>query len=133
MSQENVEIARNAMAALNRRDRDAWLALNDPEVEFRADPEWPESETVGGREAVWDFIVSLTDAWEQDDADMVEVVDGGDEKLAARYRRPVQGKASGIADVLDYWCVHTFRRGRLLSHEWFASRQKAVEAAGLSE
>ena len=133
MSEENVEIAQKAMEAFNRRDRDAWLALNDPEVEFRADPEWPESETVGGREAVWDFIVSLTDAWEQDDVEMVEVIDAGDDELAVRYRRPVLGKASGIADVLDYWCVHTFRRGRILSHEWFASRARALEAAGLSE
>ena len=36
MSQENVKIVRETMEAVNRRDRDAWLALNDPEVGFRA-------------------------------------------------------------------------------------------------
>ena len=102
MSQENVEIVRQTMDAFNRRDRDAWLALNDPELEFRADPEWPESGTVRGREAVWDFIVNLTDAWEQGAFEMVEVIHAGDDKLATRFRRPVKGKASGIADVLDY-------------------------------
>ena len=121
------------MEAFNRRDRDAWLALQDPEVEFRADPEWPESGTVRGREAVWDFIVGLTDVWEQDAFEMVEVIDAGNDKLAVRYRRPVQGKASGIADVLDYWSVSTFRRGKILSLEWFANRADALEAAGLSE
>ena len=133
MSQENVGIVRKAMAAFNRRDRGAWLALNDPELEFRADPEWPASGTVRGREAVWDFIVNLTDAWEQGAFEMVEVIHPGDDKLAARFRRPVQGKASGIADVLDYWCISTFRRGKVLSWEWFASRAKALEAAGLEE
>ena len=133
MSEANVEIARKAMEAFNRRDRDAWLALNDPEVEFRADPEWPESGIVRGREAVWDFGVGLTVAWEQDAFETVEVIDAGDDVLAVRYRRPVLGKSSGIADVLDYWCLHTFRRGRILSHEWFSSRKKALEAAGLSE
>ena len=133
MSQENVEIARKAMEAFNRRDRDAWLALNDPEVEFRADPEWPESGTVAGREAVWDFIMSLADAWERDDFEMVEVTEAGDDKIVVRYRRPVQGKTSGIADVLDYWCVETFRGKKVLSHVWFASRAEALEAAGLSE
>ena len=64
---------------------------------------------------------------------MVEVIHAGDDKLAARFRRPVQGKASGIADVLDYWCVSTLRQGKVLSWEWFASRAKALEAAGLSE
>ena len=133
MSEENVEIARTAMEAFNRRDRDAWLALHDQELEFRADPEWPESGTVHGREAVWDFAVGLTDAWEQDAFEMVEVIDAGDDKLAARYRRSVQGKVSGITDVLDYWCVHAFRGGKMLSHEWFADRSAALESAGLSE
>ena len=121
------------MEAYNQRDRDTWLALNDPEVEFRADPEWPESGIVDGREAVWDFVVGLADAWEPDDFEMVEVVEAGDDMLVARYRRPVRGKASGIADVLDYWCVQTFRRGQLLRHEWFASRPEALEAAGMPE
>jgi ketosteroid isomerase-like protein len=133
MSQANVEIVQKAMEAFNRHDRNAWLLLQDPEVEFRADPEWPEAETVRGAEAVWDFIVSLTDTWEQDAFELVEAVDGDEGKLAARFRRPVQGRASGIADVLDYWCVTTFRRGRILSHVWFANRAKALEAAGLRE
>ncbi len=46
MSDENTEVVRGAMEAWNRRDRDGWLLLHDPEFEFRADPEWPESETV---------------------------------------------------------------------------------------
>ena len=133
MSEENVEIARQAMEAFNRRDRDAYLLLHDPEFEFRADPEWPESETVRGREAVWDFGLILTDAWEPDDFEMVEVIDAGDDNLVTRYRRPVRGKASGIADVLDYWCVTTFRGRTLLRQAWFANRAKALEAAGLSE
>ncbi len=133
MSEENVEIAWTAMEAFNRRDRDAWLALHDPEAEFRADPEWPESGTVVGRDTVWEFIVGLTDAWERDDFEMVEFIDAGNDSVAAHYRRPVQGKASGIADVLDYWCVHSFRGRLILRDEWFASRAKAVEAAGLTE
>jgi ketosteroid isomerase-like protein len=133
MSQENVEILRQVTEAINRRDRDAWLLLQDPEVEFRADPEWPESETVGGREAVWDFIVSLTDAWEPADFEMGEVIDAGSDRLLARLTRPVQGKTSGIADVLDYWCVFTFRGGKILRSHWFATRDQALEAVGLSE
>ena len=133
MSQENVEISRRVMEAFNRRDRDAWLALNDPDVEFRAAPEWPEAETVSGREAVWDFIVGLTDAWEQDDFEMVEFIHAGDDKLVARYRRPVRGKASGVTDMLDYWTVGTFLLGRIVRQEWYANRADALEAAGLTE
>ena len=64
MSQETVEILRQVTEAFNRRDRDAWLLLHDPELEFRADPEWPESETVRGRDAVWEFIADIVEAWE---------------------------------------------------------------------
>ena len=55
------------LEAFNRRDRDAWLRLNDPEVEFRADAEWPESETVRGHDAVWEFVTGLDDTWEPAD------------------------------------------------------------------
>ena len=63
MSEDKVEILRRAIDAISRRDREAWLPLFDPEAEFRADPDWPESETVRGREAVWDITVSILDAW----------------------------------------------------------------------
>ena len=133
MSEENVEVLRKMMDAYNRRDRDTWLLLHEPEFEFRADPEWPESKTVRGREAVWNFVVGMSDAWEPDDFEMAEVLVAGGEKLVARFRRPVRGKASGVADVLDYWAVTTFRGGRILSQEWFADRPNALEAAGLPE
>ncbi len=86
-----------------------------------------------GREAVWDFTVSLADAWEEDAFEMLEVIECGDDTLAARFSRPVRGKASGIADVLDYWAVCTLRRGKLLRQVWFANRNDALEAAGLSK
>ena len=133
MPEENEEIVRKVMEAYNRRNRDAWLLLHDPEFEFRADPEWPESETVRGREAAWDFIASMSDAWEPDDFELVEAIDAGDDKFVGRFRRPVRGKASGVEDVLDYWAITTLRHGLVLRQEWFASRDKALEAAGLAE
>ena len=78
-------------------------------------------------------MVSLNEPWEQHAYEIVEVVEVGDDRLAARFKRPVKGKASGIADEFDYWCVSTFRLGKVLSAEWFANRATALEAAGLSE
>ena len=112
MSRENVEIVRKAMDAFNRRDRDAWLALNNPELEFRADPEWPESRTVRVREAVWDFIVNLTDAWEQGAFEMVEVIHAGDDKLAARFQATRSGQGQRDRG-----------RARLLVHKHLPSRE----------
>ncbi len=133
MSQENVEITRQVVEAVNRRDRDAWLRLQDSEVEFRADPAWPESETVRGRDAVWEFSAAIIETWEHADFEIGEVIGAGSDRLLVRLTRPVQGKTSGIADVLDYWCVLTFRGGKVLGTYWFATRDQALEAVGLSE
>ena len=133
MAGENLETVRTAMDAYNRQDRDAWLALHDPEFEFRADPEWPESGTVRGHEAAWDFVATMVEAWEDDDDfELVEAIEFGDDRIVARYRRAVRGKTSGIADVLDYWAISTLRGGLILRMEWFASRDRAFEAAGMA-
>ena len=133
MSEENVELAREGLEAFNRGDRDAWFQLHAPELEFHADPEWPEARFLRGREPVWDFLTSMNDAWEQSDGKIVDLIDPGDDKFAIRLKRPVVGKVSGIADVLDQWCVFTVRRGQLFRYEWSVSHAKALEAVGLSE
>ena len=85
------------------------------------------------RHAVWDFVTNLDDTWERADYEIGEVIHAGDDLVAGRVTRPVQGKTSGIADVLDYWCVMTFREGKVLRCHWYATRARALEAVGLSE
>ena len=63
MSQENVDAAQKALDAFNRRDKAAWLVLNDPEVEVVPPRDWPESDPIRGREAVWDFYIENIGAW----------------------------------------------------------------------
>ena len=133
MSEENVEIARQGVAAYNRGDRDAWFLLMDPELEFLPAAEWPESGLLRGREQVWDFGASLNETWEQSDFEIVEVIDPGSDIVALHLRRPVVGKTSGIADVLDQWTVLRIRGGRVSWQQWFTSRAAALKAAGLSE
>src|SRR6266487_586337 len=67
MSQENVELVRQGLDAVNRRDRAAWLALCDPELENIPPQDWPESDPIRGGEPVFDFLaVEAQDAWEED-------------------------------------------------------------------
>jgi hypothetical protein len=33
----------------------------------------------------------------------------------------------------DYWAVFTFAKGKLIRVAWFAAREEALQAAGLSE
>jgi ketosteroid isomerase-like protein len=59
MSEESAESVRRAVDAFNRRDRATWLALCDPDIEWRPPAEWPESAPIRGAEAVWDFMIQL--------------------------------------------------------------------------
>src|SRR2546429_330365 len=57
MSQENVDKLRQGLDAFFRRDRQAWLALCDPNFESVPSDDWPEMEPIRGAEAAWDFYV----------------------------------------------------------------------------
>src|SRR4051812_24744155 len=133
MSPENVELARRAIEAFNRRDKSAWLALQDPESECVPSEDWPESDVIRGREAVWDFYVEVIGAWREGAFDTVELIEAGNDKVLQQVRAEMQGKASGASAVLDYWTVGTFRNGRVCRVEWFTDRAEALEAVGLRE
>jgi len=133
MSQENVASLRQALDAFNRRDRAAWLALCDPEMENVPPRDWPESDTVRGSEAVWDFFVQALDTWEAGPFQHFEAIDAGNDKVAMNIRREVRGKASGVSLTWSYWQLVAFHNGKIVRSEWFASRGEALEAVGLTE
>ena len=83
MSQENVERARQGLDAINRRDRAAWLALCDPELEDMPPRDWPESNPIQGADAVFEFLaVEAQDAWEGDRPyEYVELIDAGNDMV----------------------------------------------------
>jgi ketosteroid isomerase-like protein len=132
MSQENLESLRQGLAAFNRRDRAAWLALCDPELENVPPRDWPESDPIRGREAVWDFYLEGNEPWEQSPFEYVEIIDAGSDKVVADLRREVRGKASGASVAWNYWQVVTIRNGKMHRFEWFTDRAEALEAAGLA-
>src|ERR1700736_1782447 len=130
ISKQNVEIVRRAFDAFNRRDKAAWLALCDPELENVPPGDWPESEPIRGREAVWDFYIEGNEPWEESPFEYVELIDAGNDKVVADTRRDVRGRASGVSGAGHYWQVATIRNGKLLRIEWFADRAEALEAVG---
>ena len=132
MSEENVELMRQALAALLRRDRPAWLALHDEDMEAIPIRDWPESE-VRGREAVWDFMVKMIDAWDPAPISDVEFRDAGADKVLAHQSADFRGRGSGAEVEFEYWVVSTIQDGKIRRGQWFVDRAEALEAAGLSE
>jgi ketosteroid isomerase-like protein len=133
MSQENVESYRRAVDAFNRRDRPGWLALCGRGLENVPPRDWPESESIRGREAVWDFFVKGNEPWEESRFEIFELIDVGKDKIVAELRAEMRGKASGASVAWSYWHVVTSRDGKAQRFEWFADRAEALEAAGISE
>jgi ketosteroid isomerase-like protein len=131
MSQENVELMRQATEALLRRDRAAWLALHGEDVEAIPIPDWPEP-AMRGRE-VWDFLVKLMDAFEPIPIGRVEFVDAGADKVLTHQRTDFRGRGSGAEVEFEYWIVSTIQEGQIRRGQWFVDRAEALEAAGLSE
>ena len=133
MSQQNVEIYRQAWDAFNRRDLAAWLTVCDPELENIPPRDWPESRPIRGAEAVWDFSVGNMGIFDENPLEILELIEAGDDKVVAQLRSEVQGKASGAPVTWGYWHVVTIRDRRASRFEWFTERAQALEAAGLSE
>jgi ketosteroid isomerase-like protein len=133
VSRENVDAALKGLDAFNRRDKAAWLAVNDPEVEAVPPRDWPESDPIRGREAVWDFYVENVEAFREGVLESTELIEVGHDKVVGHVQGEMQGKTSGASVAFDLWTVGTYRDGQALRVEWFAEREQALAAVGLRE
>jgi ketosteroid isomerase-like protein len=134
MSEENVDNLRQGFDAFNRGDRTAWLARCDPGLEWVPPADSPESTAIRGREAVWEFLARIHEAWDEGAYDLTSRSSmAGTTRSRRLAGRHVHGKTSGIEFAFDFWWVVMFRDGKALRSEGFANRADALEAAGLSE
>jgi ketosteroid isomerase-like protein len=138
MSQENVEIVREAMDAYNLGDKDGWVQFMDPELETFPVPEFPEPGPLVGPDAAWDFYQRFGETmagsklYETAGFETAELIDAG-ERIFACQRTPLQGRGNVEEIEFNLWGVHTFDDGRWVRTQWFLERSEALEAAGLKE
>jgi ketosteroid isomerase-like protein len=132
MSQENVDKARDFIAAYNRRDFDAAVQWFDPEIDWVL-PERQSSDSCRGPDEIRRFWEGLDETFEEFRLEPQEFIDAGDH-VATRLRHSGRGKESGIEiDEELYHQVATFRDGRMVRLEYFAEWPEALEAVGLWE
>jgi ketosteroid isomerase-like protein len=134
MSQENVEVVREALEAFLGEDREKTAQLLDPEVEFHG--------TVGGlqegqiahgqSEIDQTFEAEDLEAWEERRLEAEEFIDAGDNVvvLLHEYR---QGRGSGVELETDTAVVVAVREGRVVRIQGYMDRGAALQAAGLRE
>ncbi len=132
MSQENVDKAREFIAAYNRRDFDTAVEDFDPEIEWVM-PARQRSDSGRGPGAAIRFWEEIDETMEELSLEPQEFVDAGD-RVATRLRHHGRGRGSGAEiDQELYHQVATFRDGRIVRMEYFAEWDEALAAAGMGE
>jgi len=135
MSEENVELARKATDALNRRDLDAWLAFLSPDVVWEALRDVPGLRDVyRGRAEVRAWIEDLWEVAESGvHTEIEQLTDLGDDRVFMAAVFTARGRGSGVPFELHTWSVVWFAEGLVTRRQVFWTRDEALEAAGLQE
>jgi ketosteroid isomerase-like protein len=131
VSQQNVELARRGIDALNRGGVEAVIELCDPEVEWIAIPGFlPDAEDFHGREGVRAWFEKVGDTLGEIEWDAEEIADCGDRLLVALRLRG-SGRTSGIEAEMRIYQAWSIRNGRLVRLESYLTREEARKAAEL--
>jgi ketosteroid isomerase-like protein len=128
VAEDNIEIVRAGMAAVDRDDWDAVFELLDPEIEWGYQPAHPEVPSFHGHEGVREFLSLFAEAWEEYRFEPEELIEAGDSVVVAgRERgRPRGGGAEVDQEVFAVW---TLRDGKAVSYRLYTERQEALQAA----
>jgi ketosteroid isomerase-like protein len=138
VSQENVEIVRRGFEAFNRGGPEAMISGGfwSPEIVWDTSPSAVpglgvyrgQDEVKSAFENDW-FKAFPFEEWE---IAVEELIDHGDKVIAMSTQRG-RGASSGVAAELEQAQVFTLRDGKVVRIDSYLNREKALEAAGLSE
>ena len=132
MSEENVEIVRRVYEAFNHRDTSDLADHFDERFVWYPNPDDPEQDV---RRTWAEVVAAMTDLWEGLPGlhtEPEELIDRGDTVIAVvRHSARVAGSDDSVERREAH--VLTFRQGKLIRLAEFPSRERALEAAGLSE
>jgi ketosteroid isomerase-like protein len=134
MSQENVEVVRRVVEALNARDLDRYyIEFFDPEVEWRTSAEDPDAATHRGRQAYKRYLEGWLESFDGLHVDVEEYIDVGDDRVFTWTRWTGRGRASGAPADWYLAVIFTIRDSKVVRGEEYFDRNEALEAAGLRE
>jgi ketosteroid isomerase-like protein len=129
-AEEGVAIVQRAVEAWNEQGLDAFVKLLHPEVEWRPDPDWPESQTYRGRDEVRAFLDQFADAWEHVIIEVDELLEAGD-LVVMRFRWLLRGRSSGVEQELPVSGVVAAHDGLVSSGHFFLDHDEALRDAGI--
>jgi uncharacterized protein len=130
MSQENVETVGRAIAGINARDIDAYLACCTENVELLLPMAGAE---YLGADGIKRFFTDIEDIGPDFRIEVQRTQAIGDSNAIAFLRFRSTGRASGIVTAADSTAVYDFIEGKIRRVRIFLDRDEALKAAGLAE
>jgi ketosteroid isomerase-like protein len=132
MSQENVEIASRAIAALSELGEPAW-DLYAPDLVFRTRGDFGDAQTFHGHDGLARALDGFREVWGDDiKADLLEVLGSGDACVVVlRFR--LRGVQSGVDIEVDESWAMWLVDGRISRMEQYGATPEALKAVGLVE
>ena len=132
MSQENVEIVRRVYEAFNERDVDEAVELVSPRFSFQSEFGALAGRRYEGRAGFRNYFRDMADVWATFQIELGEIEALGEAVIVA-YRERAIGRGSGIEVEAHGYELWQFEHGQLVSMQNYASKERALEAAGRSE
>ena len=134
MSQENIKTIRDAAAAFNRGDVDAWLEYLADDIDHRAaEGALDDRGPMYGKDAVRAYMQDWLDMFDEFRSEAVELIDAGEDRVIAVTKISGRAKLSGVETDLTYAAVYTIRDGKIARGREYWTKEQALEAVGLSE
>jgi ketosteroid isomerase-like protein len=134
MSQENVEVVRDSLKALDDGGVDAIAEFWHPEISWRAiEGALDDVGEMEGIEAARLYVQDWLDTFDDFSVVPEELLNIDDDRVIAIQRASGRAKLSGIDTQLRYAVVYTLRGGRIVRCREYADRKEALEAVGLAE
>jgi ketosteroid isomerase-like protein len=133
MSEETLQVGRDLIDAVNRRDLDAFLARVRPDVEWDDREGWPGIRGMyRGPDGVRDWWERFLEVWESVAIEIEEIREGADGAVFLQVSGAFRGGASGASAEVRAWEVLWIEDGQVARRKLSWSREEALEAAGIT-
>jgi ketosteroid isomerase-like protein len=134
MSEANVEVIRNLIDAFNEAGgiKPTLLRFFDPDAVFEEPPEQPAPRVARGRDAVGELFGAFDATWAEHRSTPVEIRALDDDRVLLVSVEHFRGR-DGIELDQPSAAIFTLRGRKIVRMQGFWDRERALEAAGLSE
>jgi ketosteroid isomerase-like protein len=132
MSQQNVEIVREAFDAYFRGDQPAMLALAAPDVVVTQFPDQLDVRDYHGHDGLIESMTDWIGNWDDWSIEVLRAEQLGELVLVAARQRG-RGKGSGAPIQADASFVFTLRDDKIARWQMFHSEQEARQALGMDD